>query len=228
MIATFRTLRFGTSIRSSPLDMTVCSRPSELTVPSMSPARSPPCRRTRSPTTNGRALSSTTPAKRLPSVCCAARPTITAVAAAAGTRSWLRHAADAQRDEDRDDREEEPQEEADGAGGRGVHPAEERGREDPAEVAREAEADEQQRDGGAAARIGASMPNSSSRKMKSTTVAAASSARTKNSIRARLTARTLSWRASPTSRHAWLRVSNIFSLVRRALPACRGPARASR
>ena len=76
-------------IESSPLEKTVCSRPSELTVPSISPARSPPCRRTRSPTTNGRALSSTTPAKRLPSVCWAARPRMTAVAAAAGTRFWL-------------------------------------------------------------------------------------------------------------------------------------------
>ena len=41
----------------------------------------PPVRRTRSPTRNGRALVSTVPAKTLPSVCCAASPSTTAVKA---------------------------------------------------------------------------------------------------------------------------------------------------
>ena len=77
--ATLSTTLLGTRIESSPVANVVYSSPSELTVPSSWPASGPPCRRTRSPTRNGRALSRTVPAIRLPSVCCAARPRITAV-----------------------------------------------------------------------------------------------------------------------------------------------------
>ena len=57
----------------------------------------PPASRIRSPTRNGRALSSTIPAIRLPSVCCAARPTMTAVnappmASSRGSRPAMRRA----------------------------------------------------------------------------------------------------------------------------------------
>ena len=79
--ATFRTTLLGTMIESSPVAKVVYSSPSELTVPSNVPASGPPCRRTRSPTRNGRALSRTVPANRFPSVCCAASPRITAVKA---------------------------------------------------------------------------------------------------------------------------------------------------
>src|SRR4051794_10089359 len=48
-------------------------------MPSSEPARAPPTSLTRSPTRNGRVLRSTRPANRLPSVCWAARPTMTAV-----------------------------------------------------------------------------------------------------------------------------------------------------
>ncbi len=50
-------------------------------MPSIWPASPPPWSRTRSPIRNGRAAISTTPAIRLPSVCCAARPKTTAVIA---------------------------------------------------------------------------------------------------------------------------------------------------
>ena len=68
----------GTSTGSSPALKVVYSRPSADTTPSILPPMPPPCRRTRSPTRNGRALSRTIPAIRLPSVCCAARPKTTA------------------------------------------------------------------------------------------------------------------------------------------------------
>ena len=84
----------------------------------------PAWRRTRSPTRNGRALSSTIPAMRLPSVCCAARPMITAVKAPPhGQRAGL-EARDVERGEDDDADEEEPDQEPDRARCRGVHPPE--------------------------------------------------------------------------------------------------------
>src|SRR5215216_5030117 len=75
------TMLFGTMIESSPRANVVYSSPSVDTTPSISPARPPDCSRTRSPTLNGRAEISTTPAIRLPSVCCDARPKITATIA---------------------------------------------------------------------------------------------------------------------------------------------------
>ncbi len=77
--ATFSTTLLGTSTEPSSVANVVYISPSELTTPSIWPASGPPCRRTRSPTRNGPALSSTVPAIRLPSVCCAARPRTTAV-----------------------------------------------------------------------------------------------------------------------------------------------------
>ena len=67
------------------------------------------------------------PAKRLPSVCCAARPSDDRGRRGGGHEVLVRQAGDAQRDEHRDDREEQADEEADGAGGARVHPAEQRG-----------------------------------------------------------------------------------------------------
>ena len=71
-------------------------------MPSTWPARPPACRRTRSPTRNGRAEISTMPAIRLPSVCWAARPTTTAVtapptASVRGVRPAIRSAISAAR-----------------------------------------------------------------------------------------------------------------------------------
>ena len=65
-------------IESSPWANVVYSSPCEATTPSSTPASPPACRRTRSPTRNGWAEISTSPAITLPSVCCAARPNTTA------------------------------------------------------------------------------------------------------------------------------------------------------
>ena len=69
----------GIMIWSSPRASVVYISPSELTIPSWMPPSAPACSRTRSPTRNGRAVSSTSPANRLPSVCWAASPSTTAV-----------------------------------------------------------------------------------------------------------------------------------------------------
>ena len=73
------TTLLGIMIWSAPRVSVVYSRPSELTMPSTWPPTAPACSRIRSPTRNGRALSSTMPAIALPSVCWAARPKMTAV-----------------------------------------------------------------------------------------------------------------------------------------------------
>jgi hypothetical protein len=70
----------------------------------------------------------------------------------------------------------------------------------------------------AASRIGASIPKMSSRKTNSVTVAAVSSTRTNVSMRARLTALLLSWRARPTSCHEWLWVSNNLAIASNLAP----------
>src|ERR671914_319804 len=75
-------------MRSARLASVVYSRPSEVTVPSTVPATPPACTRMRSPPRNGRALSRTVPAMRLPTVCCAARPRITAVIAPPTASVW--------------------------------------------------------------------------------------------------------------------------------------------
>ena len=90
---------FGTMIESSPWAKVVYSSPSEATTPSSWPATPPACSRTRSPTRNGRAEISTSPAIRLPSVCCAARPKTTAVNAPPTASVSRLQAGDAQRDE---------------------------------------------------------------------------------------------------------------------------------
>ena len=68
------------------------------------PASAPPTSRTRSPTRNGRVLSSTRPANRLPSVCCAARPSTTAVTAPPTASVPVRRPAILQRQRDDDGR----------------------------------------------------------------------------------------------------------------------------
>ena len=117
-------------------------------MPSISPASPPACSRTRSPTLNGRAEISTTPAIRLPSVCWAARPNTTAKIAPDTASVARLEPGDPERDEHRGRQERQPDQEADGARRRGIHPPEQPGRERPPDVAREPPAEDEQRDGG--------------------------------------------------------------------------------
>jgi hypothetical protein len=61
--------------------------PISVTMPSSVPPSAPACNLIASPTWNGRAKSSTSPANTLPSACCAAMPTKTLVSAPPRT-SW--------------------------------------------------------------------------------------------------------------------------------------------
>ena len=88
------------------------------------------------------------PANRLPSVCCAARPTTTAVSAppsasVCGVRPATRRARHRRRDDGR-----QPEQEADGPGRGGLQAAEEERAERAADVARELPAHRHERDGG--------------------------------------------------------------------------------
>ena len=114
--------------------------------PRSGPRAAPPCRRTRSPTRKGRALSSTVPAITLPSVCCAARPKITAVNAppSASVRGF--DAGHAQRHEQRQHNRREADQEADRARCRGIEAAEQRRSEAAADVARDRPAEDHQHD----------------------------------------------------------------------------------
>jgi hypothetical protein len=90
-----RTTLFGMRTTSSSSVRVTYRSPSEWTVPCTSKPK--PSNWTRSPTENGRALSSTMPAITLPIVCWAARPRMTAVndapsARAAGLRPAIRSA----------------------------------------------------------------------------------------------------------------------------------------
>ena len=146
--ATFSTTLLGTMIESSPVANVVYSRPSELTVPSTVPASGPPCRRTRSPTRKGRALSRTVPAIRFPSVCCAARPKITAVNAPAQSERLRFDPRHRQRHEQRHDDRCEADQEAHRAGRGGIQATEQRRSETAPDVARDRPAEDHQRDHG--------------------------------------------------------------------------------
>ena len=181
------------------------------------PASGPPCRRTRSPTRNGRALSRTVPAKRLPSVCWAARPRITAVnappsASVRGSRPATRSATIVASDD-----EDEPDQEADGARRRRVQAPEEQRPERAPDVARDLPAEDVS---ATAVTIGTGVSNWRRRAPRgpyTTTTPANSGARQRLDAGA-LDRAPVSWRASPTSRHEWLRVSNSC-LLTRSLPS---------
>ena len=117
-------------------------------MPSIWPARPPPCSRTRSPMRNGRAAISTTPAIRLPSVCWAARPKTTAViapptASVRGSSPAMRSAESA-----RDGQERQPDQERHRPRRTRVDPPEQRGLHPAAEVARQRPAEDHEHDRG--------------------------------------------------------------------------------
>ena len=162
----------------------------------------PPFRRTRSPTRNGRALRRMSPAKRLPSVCWAASPTMTAVnapptASVPRSRPAIRSAASTatavvarrmrktavpavpfSRRRNSTGCSQRPTSRA------SIHPS-------PMSAT------------AVAMRIGSSSPVSSRRLTYTAIVAAMSSAASRNWLRARRTAWALSCRASPASRQNW-------------------------
>ena len=118
-------------------------------MPSTEPPTAPACRRIRSPTRNGRALSSTIPAIRLPSVCWAARPKMTAVKAPPDGQRLRLDAGDREREQDRHGDGHQPNEESDRARGGGVHTAHERRRRGAADIAGQGPAEPDQGDDGA-------------------------------------------------------------------------------
>ena len=121
-------------------------------MPSIWPARPPPCRRTRSPIRNGRAAIRTMPAIRLPSVCWAARPKTTAVmapptASVRGSRPAIRSA-----ENPAIARNESRMRKLSGARGAGVDAAEQPRLGPAAEVARQRPAEHHEDDRGSDAR----------------------------------------------------------------------------
>ena len=226
--ATFSTTLLGTMIESSPVAKVVYSSPSELTVPSKRPRQRSALQPHALAHAERAGAEQDGPGEQVAERLLRRQPQDhRREGAAEGERVGF-DASHPQRHDHRHQDGHEAHQEADGAGRRGVQPPEQRRSEHAPERARDRPAEDHQGTRprslsrwfpapvpGPCGRGGRGGPRGSCRagsrgcrrRRPRATNSGTSSA---TSRRARLTARRSSWRMRPTSRQAWLRVSNIF------------------